>query len=166
MPISSRLVAADSIWNCAAKPAFFTKSFMTYSAIGLRQILPWQTNKIFFISRCLPIIIFAFSIANEPPARREKICKKDSVSRQNIRETEPFQKIISLPSFERRSSFKKVGYLRIDGGSFNMLTPFPSGCCRKSEQSLQTDLHFSNSSYSVSIHDIDKTTRSMVVTAE
>lgn len=61
---------------------------------------------------------------------------------------------------------KKVGYLRIDGGSFNMLTPFPPGCCRKSEQSLQTDLHFSNSSYSVSIHDIDKTTRSMVVTAE
>lgn len=80
---------------------------------GFDSVLPWQTNRIFFISRCLPIIIFAFSIANEPPVRREKICKKDSVSRQNIRETEPFQKIISLPSFERRSSFKKRGLFNL-----------------------------------------------------
>ena len=35
MPISSRLVAADSIWNSDASPAFFTKSFITNSAMGL-----------------------------------------------------------------------------------------------------------------------------------
>lgn len=94
---SSRLVAADSIWNWAASPAFSTKSFITNSAIGLRQIFPWHTKSIFFILRCPPTIIFALSIANEPPSVERKICKKDSVSRQNVREMEPFQKIISLP---------------------------------------------------------------------
>ena len=49
MPISSLLVAADSIWNCDASPAFFTKSFITNSAIGLRQMLPWQMKSIFII---------------------------------------------------------------------------------------------------------------------
>ena len=49
MPISSRLVAADSIWNCDDSPAFFTKSFITNSAMGLRQILPWQIKSIFII---------------------------------------------------------------------------------------------------------------------
>ena len=46
MPISSVLVAAEAISNCAESPAFSTKSFITNSAMGLRQILPWQTNKI------------------------------------------------------------------------------------------------------------------------
>ena len=49
MPISSRLVAADSIWNCDASPALFTKSFITNSAMGLRQILPWQINSTLII---------------------------------------------------------------------------------------------------------------------
>jgi len=39
-------VAVDSIWNCEASPAFFIKSFITNSAMGLRQMLPWQINKI------------------------------------------------------------------------------------------------------------------------
>ena len=34
------LVAAEAIWNSSSSPACFTKSFITYSAIGLRQILP------------------------------------------------------------------------------------------------------------------------------
>ena len=38
LPISSVLVAAEAISNCAEIPAFSTKSFITNSAIGLRQI--------------------------------------------------------------------------------------------------------------------------------
>ena len=63
MPISSRLVAADSIWNCDASPAFFTKSFITNSAMGLRQMLPWQINRIFFIPILLRKLIIFYSIA-------------------------------------------------------------------------------------------------------
>ena len=62
MPISSLLVAADSIWNCGTSPAFFTKSFITNSAIGLRQMLPWQTKSIFFIALALLCYISLFSI--------------------------------------------------------------------------------------------------------
>ena len=35
-------------------PAFSTKSLITNSAMGLRQILPWQINKTFFIPQILP----------------------------------------------------------------------------------------------------------------
>lgn len=35
--------------NSSASPAFSTRSFITNSAIGLRQILPKQINKIFVI---------------------------------------------------------------------------------------------------------------------
>ena len=65
MPISSRLVAADSIWNCEASPAFFTKSFITNSAMGLRQIFPWHTKSIFFIAFALLRYFFFFSIAGK-----------------------------------------------------------------------------------------------------
>ena len=63
MLISSRLVAADSIWNCDDSPAFCTKSFITNSAMGLRQILPWQINRIFFILVFLRKLIIFYSIA-------------------------------------------------------------------------------------------------------
>ena len=43
------LVAAESITNRSPVPAFATKSFITNSAIGLRQMLPWQTNNTFII---------------------------------------------------------------------------------------------------------------------
>ena len=33
-----------------SSPAFFTRSFITNSAMGLRQILPWQTKSILVIS--------------------------------------------------------------------------------------------------------------------
>ena len=48
-PISSVEVAADSITKASSFPAFLTSSFITNSAIGLRQIFPWQTKS----SRCL-----------------------------------------------------------------------------------------------------------------
>ena len=38
---ASVLVAAEAISNCAEIPAFSTKSFITNSAIGLRQIFTW-----------------------------------------------------------------------------------------------------------------------------
>ena len=44
--ISSVLVAADAISNWSAMPRFATMSFNTNSAMGERQMLPWQTNKI------------------------------------------------------------------------------------------------------------------------
>ena len=43
-------VAAESTWIWWERPAFCTRSFMTNSAIGLRQMLPWQMNSIFIIS--------------------------------------------------------------------------------------------------------------------
>ena len=49
MPISSRLVAADAMRNCDASPAFSTRSFITNSAMGLRQMLPWHTNRMLVI---------------------------------------------------------------------------------------------------------------------
>ena len=39
-PISSVLVAADAIENSDEQPAFSTSSFITNSAIGLRQMFP------------------------------------------------------------------------------------------------------------------------------
>ena len=38
--------AADAISNCSDSPALDVRSFITYSAIGLRQIFPRQINKI------------------------------------------------------------------------------------------------------------------------
>ena len=61
--LNIRLVAADSIRNCDASPAFFTKSFITNSAIGLRQILPKQTKSIFVIALALLRYFFFLSIA-------------------------------------------------------------------------------------------------------
>lgn len=49
MPISSRLVAAQSIWNRFSRPRFFTMSRMAYIDMGERQIEPWQMNKIFIM---------------------------------------------------------------------------------------------------------------------
>ena len=46
---ASVLVAAEAISNCAEIPAFSTKAFITNSAIGLRQILPWQINSTLII---------------------------------------------------------------------------------------------------------------------
>ena len=42
----SRLTAADSISQSSATSSRFTSSFMIYSAIGLRHMLPWQTKSI------------------------------------------------------------------------------------------------------------------------
>ena len=47
--LDSRLTATEAIWNLSATPAFCTISFKTNSAIGLRQIFPWHTNKILVI---------------------------------------------------------------------------------------------------------------------
>lgn len=44
--ISSVLVAAEAIWKRAVSPASDTNFFITNSAMGERQMLPWQTNKI------------------------------------------------------------------------------------------------------------------------
>jgi len=48
-------VADDAIKNLSAVPRFFTISFKTNSAIGERQILPWQTNITFINLLCLLI---------------------------------------------------------------------------------------------------------------
>ena len=116
MPISSRLVAADSIWNCAASPAFSTKSFITNSAIGLRQIFPWQTNRIFFISWCLPTIIFALSIANEAL----------SVERKYVRRTPFLDRISGKRSpFERSSLFQALkGGVHSKSGAYLIYSTF------------------------------------------
>ena len=45
------LVAAESMTNRSPAPALAAISFITNSAIGLRQMLPWQMNKIFFIAK-------------------------------------------------------------------------------------------------------------------
>ena len=42
-------VAADLIKNWSSKPCFLTISLKINSAIGLRQILPWQTNNTLII---------------------------------------------------------------------------------------------------------------------
>lgn len=91
LPSSSRLVAADSIWNCAAKPAFSTKSFITNSAIGLRQIFPWQIKRIFFISRCLPNYYLCVQYSKRAVINQNFAEKKNSAFRQNIRKTESIQ---------------------------------------------------------------------------
>ena len=44
--ISSVLVAADAISRMSFKPRFSAMSFNIYSAMGERQMLPWQMNKI------------------------------------------------------------------------------------------------------------------------
>ena len=49
LPSSSRLVAAEAITNSSSHPDCRTKSFITYSAIGLRQMLPWHTNNTLII---------------------------------------------------------------------------------------------------------------------
>ena len=49
LPISSVLVAADEMWNWSERLDFFTRSFITYSAMGERQMLPWQIKSIFII---------------------------------------------------------------------------------------------------------------------
>ena len=51
LPSSSRLTAAEAISNAPLFPAFAARSFITNSAIGLRQILPWQMNKIKLVSK-------------------------------------------------------------------------------------------------------------------
>jgi hypothetical protein len=49
-PISSRLVAAEATSNWSEAFARRASSKNTNSAIGDRQILPWQINRIFVIS--------------------------------------------------------------------------------------------------------------------
>lgn len=44
--ISSVLVAAETIWKRAVSLASDTNFFITNSAMGERQMLPWQINKI------------------------------------------------------------------------------------------------------------------------
>ena len=47
---SRLLVAAEAISNWSDIPCFFTMSLKMNSAMGERQILPWQTNNILIIS--------------------------------------------------------------------------------------------------------------------
>ena len=49
IPSSSRLTATESMQKSPSRPAFFTISFKINSAMGLRQMLPWQTNRILCI---------------------------------------------------------------------------------------------------------------------
>lgn len=49
-PISSVLVAAEAISKSLAQPCSRAIFFITNSAMGLRQILPWQTKSIFVIA--------------------------------------------------------------------------------------------------------------------
>ena len=49
LKISSVLVALEQIIKSFCKPFCLTISFSTNSAMGERQILPWQTNIIFII---------------------------------------------------------------------------------------------------------------------
>ena len=51
LPISSVLTAAEAISNFSANPRLATMSFRINSPIGLRQMLPWHTNKILTILR-------------------------------------------------------------------------------------------------------------------
>ena len=61
--ISSVLVALDAITKASATPAFAAISFKINSAIGLRQMLPWQTNMILCIYTSKNISLFTNSIA-------------------------------------------------------------------------------------------------------
>ena len=47
--ISSVLVAAEAIWKRAVSPASDTNFFITNSAMGERQMLPWQMKSTFII---------------------------------------------------------------------------------------------------------------------
>ena len=47
--ISSVLVAAETIWKRAVSLASDTHFFITNSAMGERQMLPWQMNNTFII---------------------------------------------------------------------------------------------------------------------
>ena len=49
MPISSLLVAAEAIWNWSWSPCSLTMCFSKNSAIGERQMLPWQMNSTLII---------------------------------------------------------------------------------------------------------------------
>ena len=51
VPVGAVLVAADAISNLSESPALATKSFITNSAIGLRQMLPWQMKSTFVMSK-------------------------------------------------------------------------------------------------------------------
>ena len=48
---TSVLVAADAISNLSESPALATKSFIANSAIGLRQMFPWQMKSTFVMSK-------------------------------------------------------------------------------------------------------------------
>src|SRR5574344_739952 len=60
LPSSSVLVAADSMMNSSSRPVCSTRCFMTNSAIGERQIFPWQTKRIRFIFINLLIIYIEY----------------------------------------------------------------------------------------------------------
>lgn len=61
LPISSVETAALSMWNSSSMPRWRTISFKINSAIGERQMLPWQTNNIFVLSLIDTFFIVSFS---------------------------------------------------------------------------------------------------------
>ena len=63
LPSLSRLVAAEAIWNWSSSPASFTMCFITYSAMGPRQILPRHAKRILVILHTLRCLFF-FLIAD------------------------------------------------------------------------------------------------------
>ena len=64
---------------------------ITNSAIGLRQIFPWQIKRIFFISRCLPNYYLCVQYSKRAVINQNFAEKKNSAFRQNIRKTESIQ---------------------------------------------------------------------------
>lgn len=49
--------------NCCCKPSFFTRSFITYSAIVERHMLPWHINNILIIY--LNLLISSYPLYKE-----------------------------------------------------------------------------------------------------
>ena len=58
--ISSVLVAAEAIWKRAVSLASDTSFFITNSAMGERQMLPWQIKSIFIIFLYLHLSLVFF----------------------------------------------------------------------------------------------------------
>lgn len=68
-PISSVLVAAEAICISEVRPDCETKCFITNSAIGERQMLPWQMKRIFsimsFLSKVVRFAVFCEVTASQ-----------------------------------------------------------------------------------------------------
>ena len=77
VPVGAVLVAADAISNLSESPALSTRSFITNSAIGLRQMLPWQMKSTFVMSKYF-LISYHFKFCTH--ACKIQFCFKNSRS--------------------------------------------------------------------------------------